>query len=113
MKGVDCNVKTCMDFDGEIRCCDCDCAAGRGHQDSKDNKKKHVVCIYICSFMIKIDALLHNFMADDSYHELVAHLAKKKTHNAYGANKIESMTLSLITLSSTALASRREKRLHH
>ena len=68
-----------------------------------------MVCMHACPDIIKITTLMCDFVANDLFYELAAHLTNIKVYEKYNSDEIECMRKSVITLASVALTSRGEK----
>ena len=97
-----------MTFDGDMNCSDCYYTAGGGNKSLKTKNSEQLVCVCTYPAIIKIAALLCDFIADNLCHELSAHLINIEVNYKHDSDEIECMRQSVITLTSVALTSRGE-----
>ena len=62
-----------------------------------------MVCVNSCPAMIKITTSMCDFVADDIYYKLAAHLTNVKIYEKCNLDQIECMRQSVMTLTSASL----------
>ena len=67
------------------------------------------MCVHAFPAIIKITALMCNFVADSLCYELAAHSTNTNVYEKYNSDEIEWISQSVITLASVALTPRGEK----